>query len=696
MKKSLSLFVAAATLLSGASFVQPSAAQILFSAGSPYTQDFDSLGTISNAWTDNTTLAGWYASKSAGGATVTGYRVDAGLANAGAIYSYGVAGVNPVTDRALGSIGSGTPGNFAYGARFQNDTALAITNITISYTGEQWRNGGNAAAQTLAFSYFISTAPITSSDAAGANAWVQFTDLDFKSPTVGTTATALDGNDPANRQVFTGVLLPNVIVFPGQEIFFRWYDINDAGNDHALAIDDLTISFTSIAAVMTAPDISSSGQPQSRTNNAGTRATFTVTATGSAPSYKWQLNGADLFNGVKISGATVPTLSISNVLGIDEGTYTVIVANGAGSVTSSNAVLTVLDPAVNTQPVSRTNIAGDNANFFVGAAGTVPLSYQWRYGGTDIPDAALASLNIPNVEAANKGSYSVVVGNVNGNYTTSSVATLTLLATPATRILRWDFNATNTLDIVAPAPSSGSGTASLVNGTTATLSSGTYSDPAGVPGGANSAWNTATYPPQGSSNKTAGVQFNVSALGYHNLLLAWEQRHSNTASKYARLQYSTDGTTFLDGKLITMTSTNNDWVFYSIDLSAVLGVNDNPNFAFRIVSEWESTAIGNNNPNYAGTVTSYGGGGTMRFDLVSLYGDPGVGPVLGSTTISNIIGASLTYGGGAGSQFVLLKCTNPATPLNSWTRVHTNFATPGIFTVPSGSEAAAFYRIKSE
>jgi hypothetical protein len=696
MKSTLPLYIAAAALLSAVMFVESGSAQIPFSAGSPYAQDFDSLGTVSNAWADNLTLLGWYASKVSGGVTVAGYRADSGTANTGALYSYGVAGVNPVTDRALGSIGANATGASAYGVRFQNDTALAITNITFSYTGEQWRNGGNTATQTLAFAYFISSNPITSSDAAGANPWVPFADLDFKSPTVGATASALDGNATANRQTFSGVLLPNVIVFPGQEIFFRWLDVNDSGNDHALAIDDVSIAFTSIAAVIAAPAIDLSGQPESRTNNAGTRATFTVTATGSAPGYQWQLDGVDLMNGVKISGANGPTLSIANVLGIDEGSYAVIVANGAGSVTSSVAVLTVLDPAVNTQPVSRTNIAGDNANFFVGAAGTVPLSYQWSFNGTDIADATLASLNFAPLQATNQGSYSVVVGNVNGNYTTSSVATLTLLATPATSIARWDFNATNTLDVTAPAPSSGSGTASLVNGTTAIFSSGTYSDPAGVPGGTNSAWNTATYPPQGTSNKTAGVQFNVSTLGYNNLLLAWEQRHSNTASKYARLQYSTDGATFLDGEVITMTSTNNDWVFYSSDLSSVLGVNNNPNFAFRIVSEWESTAIGNNNPNYAGTVTSYGGSGTMRFDLVSVYGDPGVGPVLGSTTISNIIGTSLTYGGGAGSQFVLLKSMTPAAPLSSWTRVHTNFATPGTFTVPADSEAVAFYRIKSE
>jgi hypothetical protein len=244
----------------------------------------------------------------------------------------------------------------------------------------------------------------------------------------------------------------------------------------------------------------------------------------------------------------------------------------------------------------------------------------------------------------------------------------------------------------------GAGTALLLNGATATFSTGTYSDPAGAPGSANSGWNTTSYPPQGTSNKTAGVQFNVSTLCCQDILLAWEEKHSDTASKYARLQYTTDGATFVDGNLITMTSTNNSWVFYMVDLSAIPGVNNNANFAFRIVSEWEATAIGNNNSNYVASVTSYAGAGaspgTMRFDLVSVYGNLFSGRA--STTISNIIGTTLTYGGGAGSQFVLLKSSNVAASLSGWTRVNTNFATPGTFTIPAGSERAAFYRIKSE
>ena len=134
------------------------------------------------------------------------------------------------------------------------------------------------------------------------------------------------------------------------------------------------------------------------------------------------------------------------------------------------------------------------------------------------------------------------------------------------------------------------------------------------------------------------------------------------------------------------------FVLFSCDLSPLQAVNNNPNFAFRIVSEFESTS----NPNYVGTSGSYSTGGTIRFDLVNVYADPYSAGTLAPTTISNITGTTLAYGGGGGSQFVLLQSSSFAAPLSAWTRVHTNFATPGTFNVPAGSGNAAFYSIKSE
>ncbi|HEX5219112.1 MAG TPA: hypothetical protein VFZ59_06055 [Verrucomicrobiae bacterium] len=171
------------------SLVVRTPAQVPISAGT-YHQNFDALATsgVANAWTDNVTLPGWYASKTLGGNTVTTYRGDTGANNAGALYSFGVAGVSSLTDRALGSIASGTPGNFAYGVRFINDTAVVQTNIAVSYTGEQWRNGGNTAGHSLTFSYRVSSVPIINSDAAGAETWTTVAALGFSSPTTGTTS----------------------------------------------------------------------------------------------------------------------------------------------------------------------------------------------------------------------------------------------------------------------------------------------------------------------------------------------------------------------------------------------------------------------------------------------------------------------------------------------------------------------------
>jgi hypothetical protein len=68
-----------------------------------------------------------------------------------------------------------------------------------------------------------------------------------------------------------------------------------------------------------------------------------------------------------------------------------------------------------------------------------------------------------------------------------------------------------------------------------------------------------------------------------------------------------------------------------------------------------------------------------------------------SVTVSNISGTTIAYGGGSGSQFVLMSSATVNAALSSWTRVATNSATPGIFTIPAvGSSPAKFYIIKSE
>jgi hypothetical protein len=234
--------------------------QVLLSGGLTYSQNFDSLSNSpaagSSTWTDNATpgLTGWYASRAYVSGTTsaygpfayTAYRIGDGSANNGTIWSFGTIGA---TDRALGSLGSGTPKTNVFGVRIQNATADPIDTITVSYTGEQWRNGGNTAVQTLAFSYQVSSTPFTSPigvDSAPNAGWIGFSALNFNTPTTGATAATLDGNAAANRTVLGPTVLTGVTLNPGDEIFIRWLDIDDSGNDHGLAVDDFSLSASAV------------------------------------------------------------------------------------------------------------------------------------------------------------------------------------------------------------------------------------------------------------------------------------------------------------------------------------------------------------------------------------------------------------------------------------------------------------------
>jgi hypothetical protein len=148
---------------------------------------------------------------------------------------------------------------------------------------------------------------------------------------------------------------------------------------------------------------------------------FQVTASGSTPLlYQWRFNGADL------GGASNAALTLTNVSATNAGSYAVLVSNSFGSVLSSNALLTVLDPWIVGQPQSQSVTAGGTAAFTVTAAGTLPLSYQWFKGSATLSDGGnisgshTATLTLSNVQLADTGSYSVMVTNINGSVVSSN------------------------------------------------------------------------------------------------------------------------------------------------------------------------------------------------------------------------------------------------------------------------------------
>ncbi len=200
----------------------------------------------------------------------------------------------------------------------------------------------------------------------------------------------------------------------------------DAGS-YRVQVGNLAGSLTSQDATLTVlvpPAITT--QPQSQTLVAGAGLSLFVTASGTGPlSYQWRLNGLDLI------GEDGPTLSRGSVSPGDAGSYSVVVSNVAGSVTSAVAVVTiVVAPTITGDPTDATVLAGTTVNFGVSATGTAPLAYQWQKDGVNLPGATNTTLSLPSVQSSDDGLYRAIASNAGGS-ATSLVARLTVLVPPA-------------------------------------------------------------------------------------------------------------------------------------------------------------------------------------------------------------------------------------------------------------------------
>lgn len=255
-------------------------AQIALSPGQTYTQDFDTLASTgtANAFADNVTLPGWYSARAGGtggaGAN-TVYLAGNGGATNGGLYSYGS---NGSSERALGALPTNALGVFCHGLRIQNAGSGNIPDFTLSYTGEQWRNGGVTTLNTLTVEYRVVTAgtpfDLGCNNSAG---WTPVAALTFTSPVTGTTASALDGNASANRVALSAPL--GTQLEAGQELWIRWIDLNEAGNDHGLAVDEVILAASPAAA----PVLDIGNVSQLEGNSGHTTFEFPVTLSVPAP-----------------------------------------------------------------------------------------------------------------------------------------------------------------------------------------------------------------------------------------------------------------------------------------------------------------------------------------------------------------------------------------------------------------------------
>jgi formylglycine-generating enzyme required for sulfatase activity len=307
----------------------------------------------------------------------------------------------------------------------------------------QWRKTGVAVAGGTQATYTIGSAQ--ASDAGSYDVVVTNTmgvATSFPVPLLVNVAPTIL-SQPTSVAVLSGTLLSLGVVATGTApLTYQWRKggtplvgaiyptfslgsarVTDAGV-YDVVVANAAGSVTSGTAVLTVSAVPSiSVQPVGTNVRTGSLAAFSVTAAGTAPLlYQWRKNST------AISGGTSSILSIASVGSIDAGTYDVVITNAAGSVTSSAAILTVSQPvSITSQPLGGIVNPGTSRTFSVSATGTSPITYQWRKEGVPIFGATNSSLTFSNVQAADAGSYDVVLTNPVGS-TISNAAILAMAA----------------------------------------------------------------------------------------------------------------------------------------------------------------------------------------------------------------------------------------------------------------------------
>jgi len=213
-------------------------------------------------------------------------------------------------------------------------------------------------------------------------------------------------------------------------------------------------------------------------------------------------------------------------------------------------------------------------------------------------------------------------------------------------ITGWNFNSVPpdaSTSTGTTAASVGSGTASLIGGTTQTFATGAGG------GTDNSAWNVTNFATQSTGSGTRGVQFTGSTAGFTNIILDMDLRMSGTASRFFQLQATSDGSTYsnVSGGLASGPTALNNNLVANMSSSGLIQIQsassgqqfaegfryrfatnslfeNNANFGFRLLAVFDPVNGVNYISSNAGTTAAYGTTGTFRLDNISINGTSAV------------------------------------------------------------------------
>lgn len=236
----------------------------------------------------------------------------------------------------------------------------------------------------------------------------------------------------SDQPMYIGAYLPYRLInnyhFPGSIDDFRVY--NRALNDAEIkSLYNYEVTLQKFVPTIVY-------QPQSQSIITDNDATFCVffanLKDAGTYDYQWQRNEQN------ITGATLNCYTVKSVTAAMDGSrYRVIVSNGAGTVISDIATLTVVTPPpplIVSQPTAKTVQEGGNVSLGVVAKGRGTLVFQWQVNEQNLPGGTSSTLNLSAVKLNMAGRYRVVVSSQYG-VTISDTVTLTVNPNPPPTIV---------------------------------------------------------------------------------------------------------------------------------------------------------------------------------------------------------------------------------------------------------------------
>lgn len=279
------------------------------------------------------------------------------------------------------------------------------TTATLTLTGVQLPDAGDYTVTVTNVAGSITSAPATLTVNQAALAPTITTQPQSVTVATGSSTTlsvVASGTAPLSYQWYKGGAV--IADATASSLTLTNIQPTDAGSYTVVVTNSAGNATSDAATISVTPGIVT--QPVSVTALTGSIATFTVVAQGAAPlSYQWYQGTTALTDAAgHISGSTSPVLTLSNLSSSDAASYTVVVSNASGSITSSGAALTVAStsttlPTLPTIPATIYNVA--NYGLTASSAPINPADVRVAASvGSSGAHAATITDNAPYIQAA--------------------------------------------------------------------------------------------------------------------------------------------------------------------------------------------------------------------------------------------------------------------------------------------------------